>query len=89
MYMTDFAYDRPIFLVPLSRTYPSSPVLVGDVVVTVVIVIIRIVVVVAAAMEVKGIVPFHAAVLAKQCDTQCGTHSQTSHEQFPPAASDT
>ena len=27
MYMTDFAYDGPIFLVPLSLSYPSSPVL--------------------------------------------------------------
>ena len=27
MYTTDFAYDRPIFLVPLSLSYPSSPVL--------------------------------------------------------------
>ena len=26
--MTDFAYDRPIFLVPLSPSYPSSPVLI-------------------------------------------------------------
>ena len=26
MYTTDFAYDRPIFLVPLSPSYPSSPV---------------------------------------------------------------
>ena len=26
MYTTDFAYDRPIFLVPLSLSYPSSPV---------------------------------------------------------------
>ena len=24
--VTDFAYDRPIFLVPLSLSYPSSPV---------------------------------------------------------------
>ena len=28
MYTTDFAYDGPIFLVPLSPSYPSSPVLV-------------------------------------------------------------
>ena len=28
MYTTDFAYDRPIFLVPLSPSYPSSPVIV-------------------------------------------------------------
>ena len=27
MHMTDFAYDGPIFLVPLSPSYPSSPVL--------------------------------------------------------------
>ena len=27
MYMTDFAYDGPIFLVPLSLSYPSTPVL--------------------------------------------------------------
>ena len=27
MYMTYFAYDGPIFLVPLSLSYPSSPVL--------------------------------------------------------------
>ena len=27
MYMTDFAFDGPIFLVPLSLSYPSSPVL--------------------------------------------------------------
>ena len=26
MYMTDFAYDGQIFLVPLSLSYPSSPV---------------------------------------------------------------
>ena len=26
LYTTDFAYDRPIFLVPLSLSYPSSPV---------------------------------------------------------------
>ena len=26
MYTTDLAYDRPIFLVPLSSLYPSSPV---------------------------------------------------------------
>ena len=26
MYMTDFAYDGPIFLVLLSPSYPSSPV---------------------------------------------------------------
>ena len=26
--MTDFAYDRPIFLVPLSLSYPSLPILV-------------------------------------------------------------
>ena len=26
MHMTDFAYDGPIFLVPLSPSYPSSPV---------------------------------------------------------------
>ena len=26
MYTTDFAYDGPIFLVPLSLSYPSSPV---------------------------------------------------------------
>ena len=26
VYMTDFAYDGPIFLVPLSPSYPSSPV---------------------------------------------------------------
>ena len=26
MYMTDFAYDGPIFLVPMSPSYPSSPV---------------------------------------------------------------
>ena len=26
MYMTDFAYDGPISLVPLSLSYPSSPV---------------------------------------------------------------
>ena len=28
MYMTDFAYDGPIFLVPLSPSYPSSPVII-------------------------------------------------------------
>ena len=28
MYMTDFAYDGPIILVPLSPSYPSSPVFV-------------------------------------------------------------
>ena len=27
MYMTDFAYDGPIFLVPLGTSYPSSPVI--------------------------------------------------------------
>ena len=27
MYTTDFAFDGPIFLVPLSPSYPSSPVL--------------------------------------------------------------
>ena len=27
MYKTDFAYDGPIFLVPLSPSYPSSPVI--------------------------------------------------------------
>ena len=27
MYTTDFAYDGPIFLVPLSPSYPSSPVI--------------------------------------------------------------
>ena len=27
MYTTDIAYDRPIFLVPLSPSYPSSPVI--------------------------------------------------------------
>ena len=26
MYTTDFAYDGPIFLVPLSPSYPSSPI---------------------------------------------------------------
>ena len=26
MYTTDFAYNGPIFLVPLSLSYPSSPV---------------------------------------------------------------
>ena len=26
MYTTDFAYDRPIFVIPLSLSYPSSPV---------------------------------------------------------------
>ena len=26
MHMTDFAYDRPIFQVPLGLSYPSSPV---------------------------------------------------------------
>ena len=26
MYTTDFAYDGPIFLVPFSPSYPSSPV---------------------------------------------------------------
>ena len=26
MYMTDFAYDGPLFLVPLCLSYPSSPV---------------------------------------------------------------
>ena len=26
LYMTDFAYEGPIFLVPLSLSYPSSPV---------------------------------------------------------------
>ena len=26
MYTTDFAYDVPIFLVPLSLSYPTSPV---------------------------------------------------------------
>ena len=26
MYTADFAYDGPIFLVPLSLSYPSSPV---------------------------------------------------------------
>ena len=26
LYTTDFAYDGPIFLVPLSLSYPSSPV---------------------------------------------------------------
>ena len=26
MYTMDFAYDGPIFLVPLSPSYPSSPV---------------------------------------------------------------
>ena len=30
MYMTDFAYDGPIFLVPLSPSYPSSPVHMTD-----------------------------------------------------------
>ena len=30
MNTTDFAYDGPIFLVPLSPSYPSSPVLVRD-----------------------------------------------------------
>ena len=29
MYTTDFAYDGPIFLVPLSLSYPSSPVFVS------------------------------------------------------------
>ena len=29
MYMTDFAYDGPIFLVPLSLSSPSSPVLIS------------------------------------------------------------
>ena len=29
MYMTDFAYDGPIFLVPLGPSYPSSPVMRG------------------------------------------------------------
>ena len=28
MHMTDFAYDGPIFLVPLSLSYPSSPVII-------------------------------------------------------------
>ena len=28
--MTDFAYDGPIFLVPLSPSYPSSPVVVAN-----------------------------------------------------------
>ena len=28
MFMRDFAYDGPIFLVPLSLSYPSSPLLV-------------------------------------------------------------
>ena len=28
MYMTDFAYDGPIFLVPLSLSYPSSTVVI-------------------------------------------------------------
>ena len=27
MYMTDFVYDVPIFLVPLNPSYPSLPVL--------------------------------------------------------------
>ena len=31
MYMTDFAYDGPFFLVPLSLSYPSSPVLHFDI----------------------------------------------------------
>ena len=26
MYMSDFAYDGPLFLVPLSLSYPSAPV---------------------------------------------------------------
>ena len=30
MYTTDFAYDGLIFLVPLSLSYPSSPVLISD-----------------------------------------------------------
>ena len=29
MYMTDFAYDGPIFVVPLSLSYPSSPLVLG------------------------------------------------------------
>ena len=29
MYTTDIAYDGPIFLVPLSLSYPSSPVVIG------------------------------------------------------------
>ena len=29
MYTTDFAYDGPFFLVPLSLSYPSSPVLIN------------------------------------------------------------
>ena len=29
-HMTDFAYDGPIFLVPLSPSYPSSPVIQYD-----------------------------------------------------------
>ena len=28
MYTTDFAYDGPIILVPLSLSYPSSPVVI-------------------------------------------------------------
>ena len=30
MYATDFAYDGPFFLVPLSLSYPSSPVFFSD-----------------------------------------------------------
>ena len=30
MYTMDFAYDGPIFLVPLSLSYPSSPVHSGE-----------------------------------------------------------
>ena len=33
MYTTDFLYDGPIFLVPLSPSYPSSPVVGVEVIV--------------------------------------------------------
>ena len=38
MYMTDFAYDGPILLIPLSPSYPSSPVVVVLIVIIVAIV---------------------------------------------------
>ena len=37
MYTTDFAYDGPIFLVPLSLSYPSSPVVMIIIIVMIII----------------------------------------------------
>ena len=77
MYTTDFAHDGPIFLVPLSPSYPSSHVAVMAVVVVVVVVVaVAVAVAVMAVVVVVAIRLFAVSILQKSYNILTENHDK-------------